>query len=160
MLTVVWNRLIIDLTDDSEATRAIRRRAHRLAILLVVAAIITLMMKLAALPFGFFLVATFLAYLADVPGGNAAAVRGMIVGGLSVALWGGWGCAWTTATFDLPLGLAGAAAGALAGGMFGALLGVFLGWLARSARSLAPTPRGPTLKVGPELRDAWIDERA
>lgn len=45
MVTLLGNRLIIDLTDDSKAIRAIRRWARRLALLLVMAALVTLLMR-------------------------------------------------------------------------------------------------------------------
>jgi hypothetical protein len=170
-LTINGPRTVIDLGDDSKAMLPIRRRLYAIGVVLLVAMLVTLALGaigvageqgihsgLITTTLFLFLYATLFFYLADVPRGNLAAIRGMIVGGGGASAWLGWDCAWVTSTFHPGLGLLGMGVGFLAGAMFGAIAGVFLGSVKRSVlRFVAGPPDAIPVEKG-FVRDGWLDE--
>ena len=95
-------------------------------------------------------------YLSDIVRGSAAAVRGMLVGGISVGAWACWECGRVGNQFSIPLAIVGAPVGALAGAFFGGMLGVVGGWALRSLAGPVPEDEAPA-PLGKDVRGRWLD---
>ncbi len=106
---------------------------------------------------GSFFFASLGLFLADVPRGFISALRGMIVGGGSLALWLGWDSGWTTGQWSTGLAILGAVAGFLSGAFFGGMAGVILGWLLRAAFGPHARLKPASASEAAGLHDPWVD---
>lgn len=173
---IVVNRgLVIDLTQDTPEARRYRERASRLGLwsLLGFALWATLatgikvfglipgapLAPLTIMPLtGFLFFAALNLYQSDdISKGNASALRGMLVMGVSLAAWLAWGGYRTTSSPSLFLAILGGFAGSLLGAPIGGMIGVVLGWATRRIRSFQ-SKRVQIVNYDPRgVWDRWLD---